>query len=243
MVIGQAIKLAQQLSHPFSIAYANTFCTFVHQLRGDDFAMKKQAEVLISISDTYEFAYWRTIGKMLRSLALMNLHQDSQYIIAFEEALQEYKNTGSNLALSYFRVLLAQSYCFAGRYSQANDLIDVSLAEIENNNERFFASELYRVKADIILTAEHMESAAEENLEKALTLAREQKAKSLELRAATDLARLWQTQSKFSHAICLLEGVVSQFKEGFQCKDRLRADMLLDALKTELLQQEHSELA
>lgn len=238
----QAIKLAQQLSHPFSIAYANTFCTFVHQLRGDDFAMKKQAEVLISISDTYEFSYWRTIGKMLRSLASMNIHQDSQYILVFEEALQQYKNTGSSLALSYFRVLLAQSYCFAGRYSQAYDLIDASLKEMEAHKERFFGAELYRVKADIILTSDRLESAAEENLEKALILAKEQNAKSLELRAATDLARLWQTQEKYSDAACLLEGILSQFTEGLKCKDWLRAELLLNTLKTEQ-QQEHSELA
>ncbi|KPJ91588.1 MAG: hypothetical protein AMJ53_11330 [Gammaproteobacteria bacterium SG8_11] len=238
----QAIKLAQQLSHPFSIAYAHTFCTFVHQLRGDDFAMKKQAEVLISISDTYEFAYWRTIGKMLRSLASMNLHQDSQYILAFEEALQQYKNTGSNLALSYFRVLLAQSYCFAGRYSQANDLVDTSLQEVESHKERFFESELYRVKADILLTSEHLESAAKDNLEKALVLANQQNAKSLELRAATDLARLWQNQGKYSEAIQLLEDIAAQFKEGFKCKDWMKADLLLNALKTEQTQ-EHSELA
>ena len=243
----QAIKLAQQLSHPFSIAYAHTFCTFVHQLRGDDFAMKKQAEILISISDTYEFAYWRTIGKMLRALASMNLNQDSKYIIAFEEALQQYKNTGSSLALSYFRVLLAQSYCFAGRYSQAYDLIDVSLVEMQAHKEGFFGPEVYRVKANIILASDHMESAAEENLLKALSLAKEQKSKSLELRAATDLARLWQTQGKNADAISLMDNIMSQFTEGFKCKDWLRADLLMNTLKSgrsqQEPQQEHSELA
>jgi class 3 adenylate cyclase/predicted ATPase len=239
----QAIKLAEQLSHPFSIAYANTFCIFVHQLRGDDFAVKKQAEILLSISDTYEFAYWRTIGKMLRALAYMNLHQDSQYIIGFEEALQGYKNTGSGLALSYFQVLLAQSYCFAGRYSQAYDLIDASLVEVEGNKERFFEPELYRVKADIILTADRLETTAEEYMEKALHLAKEQKAKSLELRAATDLGRLWQSQGKYSQAYNLINDILSQFTEGFKCKDWLRAEMLLSTLKTEQRQQGRGELA
>ncbi|MGD8572302.1 MAG: AAA family ATPase, partial [Gammaproteobacteria bacterium] len=241
--VTQAIELAQQISHPFSTAYANTFCIFVHQLRGDDFAMKKQAEFLIEISDTYEFAYWRTIGKMLHALACMNLHQDSQYIIGFEEALQDYKNTGSGLALSYFQVLLAQSYCFAGRYSQAHDLIDTSLVEIEANNERFFAPELYRVKADIVLSADRMEAAAEEYLEKALTMAANQKSRSLELRAATDLGRLWQSQGKDSEALTLMQNIMGCFKEGFKCKDWLKATMLLNSLKAENTLNESGELA
>ena len=243
VISGKAVKLAQQLSHPFSLAYANTFGAFVHQLRGDDFAMKKQAEAIIALSDTYEFTYWRTIGKMLRAVALMNLHQDSQYIIAFEEALQEYKNTGSSLALSYFRVLLAQSYCFAGRYSQALDLIDASLLDIEAHNEYFFKPELYRVKAEIILASDHAENLAEENLDIALNLAREQKSKSLELKASTDLGRLWQNQGKYAQAVALLENILNQFTEGFKCKDWLRAEMLLNALKLEHPEAAHSESA
>jgi len=242
-ISGQAVKLAQQLSHPFSMAYANTFGAFVHQLRGDDFAMKKQAEAIISLSDTYEFTYWRTIGKMLRAVALMNLHQDCQYILAFEEALQEYKNTGSSLALSYFRVLLAQSYCFAGRFTQAYDLIDASLADMEVHNEYFFKPELYRVKAEIVLASDHLESVAEENLQIALKVAREQKSKTLELRAATDLGRLWQKQGKHALAIPMLENLLSQFTEGFKCKDWMKTEMLITALKTEHPESHHSESA
>ena len=157
--------------------------------------------------------------------------------------MQEYKNTGSSLALSYFRVLLAQSYCFAGRYSQALDLIDASLLDIEAHNEYFFKPELYRVKAEIILASDHAENLAEENLDIALNLAREQKSKSLELKASTDLGRLWQNQGKYAQAVALLENILNQFTEGFKCKDWLRAEMLLNALKLEHPEAAHSESA
>ncbi|WP_455204693.1 adenylate/guanylate cyclase domain-containing protein [Kaarinaea lacus] len=238
-----AVQLAETLSHPFSLAYANTFYAFVYQLRGDYLSVKKEAEKILSISDTYEFSYWSTIGKMMHSMAHMILHQDNQYIIAFEEALQEYKNTGSNLALSYFQTLLAQSFSFAGRYSQAYDLIDDAIAQLEIHKEHFYQSELFRVKAEIILAADQLETSAEENLNKAISLAREQKARSLELRASTDLSRLWQSQGKLEPALSLLANALSQIKEGYKCKDWLSADILLSNLKDELSQSEQSELA
>lgn len=227
----QAVALADELSHPFSSAYAHSFCAFLHQLRGDHLGLKKEAEKIIMVSDTYEFGYWKTVGKMLLSLALMHLHQDNKYITAFEDALEQYKNTGSRLALTYFQCLLAQSYCLVERYQQAYDIIVTTINSMTSNSERFFEAELYRVKAESLLGMgpENIEL-AQQSLHKALDIAIQQKAWGLKLRAVTTATRIDYSLNQSQQAIKALEDVLSHFSEGFNSKDLVIANSLLDSL-------------
>jgi len=104
------------------------------------------------------------------------------------------------------------------------------LADVHNTGLCYYEAELYRLKGVLHLqhAAEHQE--AEESFHQALVIARHQEAKSLELRTAMSLARLWQQQGKRSEAYELLAPVYGWFTEGFDTADLQDAKVLLEAL-------------
>ena len=100
---------------------------------------------------------------------------------------------------------------------------------IEETDERYYEAELYRLKGEVLLMqGDKVE--AEASLHKAIIVARRQKAKSWELRAATDLARLWGSQGKTEEAHALLAPVYDWFTEGFDTPDLITAKELLEEL-------------
>ena len=90
---------------------------------------------------------------------------------------------------------LAEGHAKAGRLDQALVTLDEAIVHVEETDERYFEAELYRMRGEFLLT-QGDEADAEASLLKALEVARHQKAKSWELRAATDLARLWASQGE-----------------------------------------------
>ena len=106
-----------------------------------------------------------------------------------------------------------------------------ALAHVDTTDERWYAPELYRLKGELLLQQSSDNSTeAETCFHDALAIARNQQAKSLELRAATSLARLWQQQGKRQEAHDLLAPVYNWFTEGFDTADLQSAKALLDAL-------------
>jgi predicted ATPase len=144
---------------------------------------------------------------------------------------------------------LAQGYAQGGQAEEGLRVIAEALAIVEKNAERWNEAELYRLKGELTLQKESRvrgpesevtdspassvqspESEAEECFLKAIEIARRQEAKSLELRAATSLARLWQQQGKKAEARQLLAEIYGWFTEGFDTKDLQEAKALLEEL-------------
>lgn len=100
---------------------------------------------------------------------------------------------------------------------------------VEKTDERHWEAELYRIRAEILLMLDE-ETKAEESLRKAIEVARRQSAKSWELRAATNLARLWKKQGKISEAEKMLGEIYGWFTEGFDTPDLKAAKALLDEI-------------
>jgi predicted ATPase len=112
----------------------------------------------------------------------------------------------------------------------ALELIDHGLSIVSHNSERFFEAELYRLKARALLMRGAADIEAESLLDQALRTARSQQARSLELRAATDLARLWINQDNRTEARNVLSSIYRCFSEGFDTRDLKEAKAVLDAL-------------
>ena len=109
--------------------------------------------------------------------------------------------------------------------------LDMGIAVAEQNGECFWVAELHRQKGELLLVMEgHGKQEAEQELQQALEIAREQEAKSLELRAATSLARLWGKQGKKDEARALLAPIYDWFTEGFDTQDLKDAKVLLGEL-------------
>jgi predicted ATPase len=137
---------------------------------------------------------------------------------------------------SYYLALLAEAYGKAGRAEEGLATLAEALAVVDNSGERFYEAELYRLKGELTLqqgSVQDLESRgkeAEECFHKAIEVARQQQAKSLELRASRSLAHLWQQQGKRAEAHQMLSDIYNWFTEGFDTKDLQEAKALLDEL-------------
>ena len=137
----------------------------------------------------------------------------------------------------YYLAVLAEAYKEADQFDQGLSTVADALARGNKTEERWYEAELYRLQGELILQKFKVQGSefngkeeAEECFRQALDIARQQQAKSWELRAATSLARLWQQQEKTTEAHDLLAPVYNWFTEGFDTKDLQEAKTLLDEL-------------
>jgi predicted ATPase len=135
------------------------------------------------------------------------------------------------MAQSYLLAFLGEAYGVAGQPEAGLQVLDEALAAVRDTGERMYEAELYRLKGDLLrMRSTDHTAAAETCLYQALTIACRQQAKSLELRAAMSLARLWQQQGKRAEAYALLAPIYGWFTEGFATADLQEAKTLLEAL-------------
>ena len=130
---------------------------------------------------------------------------------------------------------LAEAYGKSGQAEKGLPLVVEALAMTDKNGQRQAAAECHRFEGELLLQQTVPdESQAESCFQKALTVARGQQAKSLELRAAMSLSRLWQSQGKLQDAYDLLAPVYGWFTEGFDTADLMDAKALLEELNSEM---------
>ena len=127
--------------------------------------------------------------------------------------------------------LLAKSYADLGQFDDAWRSVDEAKDVIERTKETWFEADVHRIAGEIALKSPQPDVAkAEAHFERALAVARQQQAKSWELRAAMSMARLWRDQGKPQQARELLAPVYGWFTEGFDTRDLKEAKALLGEL-------------
>ena len=142
------------------------------------------------------------------------------------------QRTGAELCMSYILAQLAEAHWHAGQPENGLPVLAEALTAVDNTGERWWEAELYRLQGQLLLARDaRQQSAAVASLHQALAVARRQQAKSLELRAAMSLARLWQSQGKREDAHQLLAEVYGWFTEGFDTADLQEAKVLLEELE------------
>jgi predicted ATPase len=147
------------------------------------------------------------------------------------QGLRAFRATGAELMRSYFLALLAEAYGIMGQPETGLTMLTEALTVVDKTGERWYEPELYRLKGELLLQQNSDNQAkAESCFHHALDIARNQQAKSFELRTATSLARLWQQQGKRQEALDLLAPVYNWFTEGFDTADLKDAKALLDEL-------------
>jgi predicted ATPase len=142
-----------------------------------------------------------------------------------QKALLDYETTGARLLRPYFLALLAAVYQQAGQAEAGCPVIDEALRLVDITGERWCEAELYRLKGE---GQPQAGVASETCFLQALRIARQQAAKAFELRAATSLYRLWQSQGRRDEAQPLLAEIYSWFTEGFDTADLQEARSLLN---------------
>jgi class 3 adenylate cyclase/tetratricopeptide (TPR) repeat protein len=243
----EALTLAQELSHPFSLAWALHFAAWLHQCRREVQATQEQAEALIALSTEQGFPFWLAPGIRFRSWALAEQGQGEEGIaqIRLRQGRAAGRVTRASLGRSHSLASLAE---VCGQVGQAEEGL-VLLADALAVGERYYEAELYRLKGELTLKqsgvrspesavtnpqyptpSPQAEAEAETCFQKAIEIARRQSAKSLELRAVMSLSRLWQQQGKKDEARQLLAEIYGWFTEGFDTADLKEAKALLEEL-------------
>jgi predicted ATPase/class 3 adenylate cyclase len=229
--IDKALTLAQEAAHPFSLAYALTWASTVSQLRREAKALQERTEALITLCSERGFPFFLAFGTILRGWAITAQGAGAEGIAQVHQGLVAYRATGSELHRPYFLSLLAEAYGKVGKPEEGLTVLDEALAIVDNTEERNWEVELHRLKGELLLMKQGQNGdEAEKCFRKALDIARRQQAKSLELRVATSLSRLWQKQGKQKEAHRLLSEVYAWFSEGFDTVDLQVSKALLEEL-------------
>jgi predicted ATPase len=230
----EACRLAQEVSHPYSLATALVIAAILHQYRREAPAAHEQAAAATTLTTEQGFAERWAWGTVLHGWALAMQGQSAAGIAEIRQGLDADRATGSMVFQPYFLGLLAEVYGEDGHPEEGLNMLAEALAEMDTTEVRFSAAELYRLQGTLLLQQGASDaSQAEACFQKALEVSRNQQAKSLELRAATSLARLWKSQDKRQEAYDLLAPVYEWFTEGFDTADLQEARMLLEALSSE----------
>jgi predicted ATPase len=227
----EAVTLAQEVAHPFSLGHALSLAAMFHQFRREVRAVQERAEATISLATAQGFPFWMAFGSLMRGWALAQQGQAQEGIAQIEQGLRAYRATGAELLRPYYLALLAEAHGTMGEREAGLMVLGEALTHVDKTGERWYESEIYRLKGELLLqqhSDNHLE--VEACFQQAMAIAQNQQAKSLELRATTSLARLWQQQGKRQEAHDLLAPVYHWFTEGFDTADLQDAKALLDEL-------------
>jgi class 3 adenylate cyclase/predicted ATPase len=253
----EALTLAQELAHPFSMVVALDFAARLHQFCQEDQAAHDRATGGTALATQQGFALYVAWGTVSQGWALTRQEQRAAGIAKMREGIEAAVATGAELFRSYFLALLAEACGAEGQTEEGLRLLADAQDMVARTGEGFYEAELYRLKGTLTLQSKaglgqvqdrskiksrksktpkpksqipDPQPEAEVYFLKAIEIARHQQAKSLELRAAVSLSRLWQQQGKRAEALALLAPIYGWFTEGFDTADLQEARALLEEL-------------
>jgi predicted ATPase/class 3 adenylate cyclase len=229
-----ALERADGVQHAHTYAYAWYYASVLHALRGEPAIAQSYAERCLTISEQHGFRQWLGLSHAIRGTCAAVLGAAAGRLDEVKTALDEYQRAGYQLGLTAQIVLLCPALLLRNEPEAALELIDHGLAIVSHNNERFFEAELYRLKARALLMRGAPNAEAESLLDQASRTAHSQQARSLELRAAADLARFWMKQGKRAEGHDILSSIYGRFTEGFETLDLKEAKGTLAQLQAGL---------
>ena len=237
----EAAAIGKDRNHPFSDAVLLHFKTVLYQHEGNVEKVDTAATEMLAISQEHGFSSWEAAATVMKGWALTEQNHSEDGITMIRKGIDAWKKTRAEMLMPLFLALLAHAYQRAGQYRLASQTLDSALSIVDRTGERTYAAELTRQQGKLcLMSAEKTEASNEDNamsnqaesyFQDALKIARQQGAKSWELRAALSLSELWQTQNRGQEAYALLEPIYTWFAEGLDTKDLRRARNLLEELK------------
>jgi predicted ATPase len=211
--------------------YALGHATLIHVYCGNYATANAIISDLINLADEKGALIWKAEGVLHQGWLFALTGKDSDAVHTITSGITLWRSTGATLWLPLYLPLLASAHLELGQVNVAWQYIDEAMVAVQTTKERWCEPEVHRFAGEIALKSPEPDTAkAEARFERALSVARQQQAKSWELRAAMSLARLWRDQGKVSEARELLAPVYGWFTEGFNTRDLKEAKALLDEL-------------
>ena len=185
----EALALARALAHPYSLAFAQHWATFLHHRRREVPAVQAQADALLTLATAQGFPFWAGYGTFWRGWALVMQGQGAAGLAQMHQGMAGVLATEVMLARSHCLILLAEALGHTGQLEEGLRLLDEALAAMAASEQGDLLAEAHRLQGVLLQQQSVLETAqAEACLQQALTIARRQQAKSWELRAAMSLS-------------------------------------------------------
>ena len=225
------MALARQREHTLSVVYATLYAALLSQTCREVAATQAHADAAIALVATQDLGLRLAQGRMLRGWAVAMQGDAADGVAHLRQGLAVDHGVGPQMLRPYFLSLLAEAYGQAGQPEAGLPVLAEALTLVATMDARWWEAELYRLKGALLLQLPRPDvPQAETCVRQALEVARGQQAKTLELRAALTLSRLWQQQGKQADAHALLAPIFGWFTEGFDTADLQEAKALLAAL-------------
>jgi DNA-binding winged helix-turn-helix (wHTH) protein/tetratricopeptide (TPR) repeat protein len=237
----EALALARRLAHPLSLAVALGCAARIHRRRGASQAAQALEEASLALGRAQGFAQGVAQETVWQGWDLVTRGRAEAGLVQMRQGIDALRATGAELERPWLLSALARAYGRTGRATEGLAVVAEALAIVDHTGKHLDESGLYRTKGELLLVQAgtsdqaytirpQVEAAAEACFEQALTIARRQQARALELQAAMSLARLWQRQGRRAEAHARLASVYGWFTEGFDTIDLQEATTLLAEL-------------
>jgi class 3 adenylate cyclase/tetratricopeptide (TPR) repeat protein len=225
----EGVKLARRLGHPFTVAFTLFWEAAVHWNRRDFAAVLERTEEVLTLGEGNQLPFMLGFGRIFHGGARVMTGALSA-LGEMHEGFTLVAETGTQGGAPGVLSLFAEAQRSAGRTTEAAGTVATALVLAEQTGQHYCDADLHRLDGDLLLTTGGPADEATARYHQALAIAREQGARSFELRAATSLARLRRDQGQRAEARALLAPVYATFTEGFTTRDLLDAKALLDEL-------------
>jgi class 3 adenylate cyclase/predicted ATPase len=228
---GDALSNARDTEHAVTLMYALTHVSMTHFCCGNYTTAIAEADELVALADKKGSPLWKSFGLSRQGFIAAMTDKAADAVQIITSAIDTAQSTRSTLWTPLNLSHLAKAYAALGKFGDAWRCVGEAMRAMATTKETWWEAEVDRVAGEISLISPEPDGAkAEAYFERALAVARQQQAKSWELRAAISLARLWRSQEKVREAHELLAPVYGWFTEGFDTRDLKQAKTLLDEL-------------
>jgi predicted ATPase/class 3 adenylate cyclase len=227
----QLLTDAREIGQAATVMYALFHAAHIQLFRGNYQAVNTLGEEVVALAEEKGALLWKGSGVIDQGCVSALTGKASDAVQMITAGIGLWRATGATAWMPLYRLHLAKAYSELDQFDEAWRNIRDAMSAIEDTKERWWEAEVNRTAGEITqLSPERDAAKAEEYFERALAVARQQQAKSWELRAAMSLARLWRDQGKVSQARELLAPVYGWFTEGFDTRDLKEAKALLAEL-------------
>jgi class 3 adenylate cyclase/predicted ATPase len=224
-----ALARARSLSHPYTLAFALAMACNAHWFCNDAVVLSDYARELVTISAEHGYSLFLPFGLVHLGRAMVQEGRGAEGIVEMEKGIASYRATGASWTMPYQLGLLACSYGESAQAERGLYIVGEALRTVQQTDERWFESELHRIKGELYAFLSR-EAEAEAAFREAEQIAQDQRAKLCELRACVSHALLWVKQGKREVARDLLAPVYGSFSEGLETRQLKEAKALLDEL-------------
>jgi predicted ATPase len=227
----RAISYAREIGQAATLMPALDYTSLVYIHCGHYAAAKAGADEVVLLADLKGSTFWKAMGIMNQGCVSALTGMASDAVRTIISGITAWRSTGARVFLPFYLSYLTRACADIGEFDDAWRYIQEAITAVETTKEKWWEAEVHRVAGEIALKSPKSDCAkAEAYFEHALAVARQQQAKSLELRAAMSLARLWRSQGKLEQARELLAPVYCWFTEGFDTRDLKEAKALMEEL-------------